>query len=170
MKITRSRTHTTGIYKITCAANGRAYVGASVNIESRWRMHRHKLNNQRHTNKEFQNDWNKYGAGAFAFEVVKECEAAQLLKVERAAMAAQMIVSGVSLYNRHWGFEVQPRTNKPRKVLCVTTGETYRSITEAARKTGTNYRHLHGCLNGEEAHTGRSTDGKPLQWQYITTE
>lgn len=167
MNRTRSRTGTTGIYKITCTANGRAYVGASVNIEQRFAMHRHKLNNSKHSNSELQNDWNKYGAGAFAFEIVKTCETAQLIQQERAAMAAQLVRGGTALYNSRWGYEVQPRTNKPRKVLCVTTGKTYRSATDAAKQTGANYRHLHGCLNGEEAHAGRDADGKKLQWKYI---
>ena len=55
-----------GVYKITCKVNNRFYIGASINIENRWREHRRDANNQKHHSIIFQRAWNKYGEDAFS--------------------------------------------------------------------------------------------------------
>ena len=61
------------IYSLTNKVNNKKYVGSSVNVKNRWRQHRHQLNKQIHGNSHLQSSWNKYGAEAFEFSVLEEC-------------------------------------------------------------------------------------------------
>lgn len=61
----------TGIYAIRNLVNNRCYIGRSADIQNRWYQHFSSLKNG--TGKlKLQNDWNKYGAGAFIFEIIEE--------------------------------------------------------------------------------------------------
>ena len=72
---------TSGVYKITCTANNRFYVGSSKNIQRRIQVHKHQLRANAHHNPHLQNCFNKYGVGSFTFEVVELCPAS--VKFER---------------------------------------------------------------------------------------
>ena len=72
----------TGIYKITCKANNKIYVGQSIDIETRWVAHKRELSTQRHHNIRLQNAWNKYGGQSFIFEVIEECKQENLNEKE----------------------------------------------------------------------------------------
>ena len=61
-----------GIYKIINKANGKYYVGSSVNIENRLEGHRKNLEEGRHSNRYLQYAWNKHGGENFTFEAFKE--------------------------------------------------------------------------------------------------
>ncbi len=67
-----------GIYKIKNLLNGKLYIGQSVNIEQRWRMHIIELKNNRHHSACLQNAWNKYGEENFEFSIIEECQIDQL--------------------------------------------------------------------------------------------
>lgn len=58
-----------GIYKITCTANQKIYIGSAVNLQQRQSDHFKELRQNRHHNPKLQNAWNKYGEDAFTFEV-----------------------------------------------------------------------------------------------------
>ena len=62
-----------GIYRITNKINGVVYIGQSEKISERWHRHIRNLEAGRHDSEEMQDDWNKYGPTAFAFEVVTVC-------------------------------------------------------------------------------------------------
>lgn len=68
---TSSIPHSSGIYKITCTANGKIYVGSSNDLMRRWWQHRRALSLNNHRNKHLQNAWNKYGETVFSFEIVE---------------------------------------------------------------------------------------------------
>src|SRR5258707_13712753 len=59
-----------GIYKITCTANKRIYIGSAVNLRQRRSEHFSGLQHSTHHNPILQNAWNKYGPDAFTFEVL----------------------------------------------------------------------------------------------------
>ncbi len=61
-----------GIYKITKKSNGKSYIGQSNNIERRFREHKYK------TDLPIDIAIQKYGADAFCFEVLEECDASKL--------------------------------------------------------------------------------------------
>ncbi|MGH2510529.1 MAG: GIY-YIG nuclease family protein [Ktedonobacteraceae bacterium] len=50
-----------GIYRITCAVNGKIYIGSAVNIRNRWLQHHNELRHKKHPNQKMQNAWDKYG-------------------------------------------------------------------------------------------------------------
>lgn len=60
-----------GIYKITCTANGKVYIGSTTDMRKRWRAHRSDLRNNKHHNRHLQGAWNKYGNQFFEFEVLE---------------------------------------------------------------------------------------------------
>jgi group I intron endonuclease len=59
------------IYKITCNANGKVYIGASWYVGPRINIHKNSLLRGKHYNLELQNDYNKYGLSSFKYEVVE---------------------------------------------------------------------------------------------------
>lgn len=62
-----------GIYRITCAATGKAYIGQSTNMRARAAYHVRHLRAGKHTNKYLQSAWNKHGEDSFAFDVLEVC-------------------------------------------------------------------------------------------------
>ena len=78
-----------GVYTITCAVNGRRYVGSSGNIRNRWRFHRSALRNGQHTIALLQADWNEHGEGTFEFRTVARiADASVRLVAEQALLDA----------------------------------------------------------------------------------
>ena len=73
---------TVGIYKITNLINGKGYVGQSVDVEYRIRVHKSSLRGGYHRSKHLQSAWNKYGEENFEFELIKECEVKYLDELE----------------------------------------------------------------------------------------
>lgn len=78
----RKAKHITGIYAIT-AADGRCYVGSSVNIRGRWAMHRWDLRRGRHANRKLQDAWTALGEDAFTFDEIERVERDRLLEREQ---------------------------------------------------------------------------------------
>lgn len=72
-----------GIYKIENTINHKVYIGQSVDIEKRWKEHLYALTRNFHENKHLQNSWNKYGAKAFTFSIIEECELSRLTDREQ---------------------------------------------------------------------------------------
>jgi group I intron endonuclease len=64
---------TTGgdIYGIRCTVTGRLYIGSTVDVARRFYLHRRDLKLGKHHSPKLQNAWNKYGADAFAFEILE---------------------------------------------------------------------------------------------------
>lgn len=63
-----------GIYKIERLNDGAIYIGQSINIKSRFNLHKHHLRKGKHSNQHLQNSFNKYGEECFAFSVIAECK------------------------------------------------------------------------------------------------
>lgn len=63
-----------GIYKITCKENNRIYIGSAKNLNNRWLRHLNDLKNNKHVNIHLQRAFNKYGEGAFIFDIIEKCE------------------------------------------------------------------------------------------------
>jgi group I intron endonuclease len=61
-----------GVYRIMCMANGRWYIGSTVqSFKTRWYGHELELTKGIHTNKPLQNAWDKYGAISFRFDILE---------------------------------------------------------------------------------------------------
>lgn len=73
----------TCIYAIFNVANGKLYIGQSVDHKKRWKNHIHELNNGTHHNSYLQNSWNKYGEKWFRFVVLEKCSVEDLNPLEQ---------------------------------------------------------------------------------------
>ncbi len=63
-----------GIYRITNLKNQMVYIGKSIDIETRWKTHKRKLNQGNHINQALQEAWKIYGEESFTFEILIECD------------------------------------------------------------------------------------------------
>lgn len=61
-----------GVYCITNIKNDRIYIGSSINIDLRYRMHILHLNYNKHHNLLLQHDWRNQNAKDFVLEVIWE--------------------------------------------------------------------------------------------------
>ncbi len=76
-----------GVYTITCTANGRRYVGSSHDCEARWYGHKNALGRNAHINSRLQYDWNRHGPGAFEFTIITEVQGKeQMTRTENALL------------------------------------------------------------------------------------
>jgi group I intron endonuclease len=69
------------IYRITCTANGKFYIGSTVNKNQRWARHRKDLREGKHVNKHMQASWNAHGEASFLFECIEEVDSTVALFV-----------------------------------------------------------------------------------------
>jgi group I intron endonuclease len=74
---------TCGIYQILNIVTKKCYVGSALKIESRWKDHKKMLKGgSGHHSIKLQRAWNKYGPEAFEWNILQECEEAQLTWLE----------------------------------------------------------------------------------------
>lgn len=149
-----------GIYSITCAANGKQYVGSSRNVKSRWRQHRCDLRRGEHANGHLQRAWNKYGEDGFAFGLIEDAPIGALIEREMFWIGALN-----PAYNQRQpdpakeGWVVGQDTRK--KISVALTGIKRPSPTDAQRKNLSALRMGHAvspetCQKISDAKKGRS--------------
>jgi hypothetical protein len=61
-----------GVFQIKNISNGKMYIGSSNNLDLIWNSDKFKLEMGGHKNPGLQEDWKKFGADKFAFEVLHE--------------------------------------------------------------------------------------------------
>lgn len=89
---------TSGIYKIENAANGRFYIGSSVDMALRWNQHRSALDRGCHKNPKLQNAWNKYGPDCLTMRPLLRCDELYLLFFEQRCLDSfNAVVDGYNL-------------------------------------------------------------------------
>ncbi len=91
-----------GIYAIRHIATGRAYIGSAINVNQRIIMHRSRLTHDSHPSSHLQRAWNKYGVGAFAFEVLE-----YMLDVGLLLEREQHWIDELETYTRARGFNAR---------------------------------------------------------------
>ena len=64
-----------GIFLVTNTQNGKVLLGSSTNLHGPLNKHRFLLTHRMHPIKRLQEDWDRYGAQAFTFEVVEVIQA-----------------------------------------------------------------------------------------------
>lgn len=75
--------HICGIYKLTCLANDRFYIGGSLDVKKRCDGHFLSLRKGEHRNPYLQNAWLKYGELAFICELMEACSTDDLIEREQ---------------------------------------------------------------------------------------
>lgn len=147
-----------GIYAIVNDENGNKYIGSSVDIGARWRVHLCNLRKNKHHSSHLQNAWNKYGPGAFSFTVVEKCDRDSLVSREQEYLDSEAPEYNVyTMADSPIGHSVSPETRaKMSRAMTGRIGpnrgkkmseETKRKISEA--KTGHPNPH-DGRKKGEE--------------------
>jgi hypothetical protein len=63
-----------GLYRIACAVNGRVFLGSAKNLRGPLNRHKFLLSIGNHPIRVLQEDWARYGADAFSFEVVAKVQ------------------------------------------------------------------------------------------------
>lgn len=126
-----------GIYKITCSANGKVYVGSAVNLAKRRREHFSALRSNRHHNIHLQRAFNKYGEADMTFEVLLYCDIDDLLFLEE-----KQIKKHDSYSNGYNLVETPTQGNRGMKM----SEEVKQKLSIAATKRGRNW----GSLTAEQ--------------------
>ncbi len=86
-----------GIYRITCTANSKQYVGSSKDIKARLRFHKYNAENNNSTLPLLYDDMRLYGLEFFIIEILEECSRVDLLGRERYWI--ESLNTSVSGYN-----------------------------------------------------------------------
>jgi len=74
IRLYKERKKPAGIFQIKNNANGKVFLGSSLNLEGPLNSHRFMLTIGSHRNKNLQKDWNLYGADQFVFEILEIVE------------------------------------------------------------------------------------------------
>jgi len=85
---------TAGVYLITNTANGKCYVGSSVDLGRRLKEHRHRLLRGEHHSIKLQRAWDKYGESAFTFRPLLICARDLLTFYEQRSIDVFAAVAG----------------------------------------------------------------------------
>lgn len=101
---------TCGIYCITNTANGKKYIGQSVDIEKRFKRHKYGLMNNKHFNKHLQCAWNKYGPDAFTFEIIQICD------IQHLDMYERLYIIQLRTFDREFGYNIEHGGNYQKTV------------------------------------------------------
>lgn len=100
-----------GIYKITCLANNKIYIGSSQNIFKRIFTHKSTLKRNTHRNKHLQSAWNKFGENSFVFDIIEVVEEGNLIDRE------QEWINSTKCYDRNLGFNICKLADRPTGYL-----------------------------------------------------
>ena len=96
-----------GVYRITCVANNKTYIGSSDNIMRRLKTHERELKEGSHNNRLMQKDYEKYGAEFFEFRVLfKDIPKDKLTAYEKVGIYLYDSIVMYKGYNDIW-----PTTN-----------------------------------------------------------
>lgn len=103
-----------GIYKITNKINNKCYIGRSIDIEHRWRVHRTVANQPTNIQYDYPlyRAFRKYGVQNFSFEVVELCEESELAKKEQIYIALYRSNNSQNGYNQSEGGEFDGANRK----------------------------------------------------------
>jgi|LakMenE18May11ns_1017448.scaffolds.fasta_scaffold9460150_1 group I intron endonuclease len=109
-----------GIYKITCTATNKIYVGSAINLSKRKNNHFHSLKKNKHENSYLQNSFNKYGESFFIFETLEIVEKDNLIICEQKWI--DVLKEQYELYNLNMiagSFLGRKHTDETKKKLSV---------------------------------------------------
>lgn len=116
------------VYKATNLANGKSYIGSTVDFKSRMSTYKSIIAGKT----VFERDIAKFGLNGFSWEIIAEITKLLELRVREL----QEIVWQDTFFPKGYNFPQQVRGNcKP--VKHIETGKVYTSIAEAAHELGT---------------------------------
>ena len=92
-----------GIYQIVNLDNHKVYIGSSKNIEQRFITHRKHLEEFKHSNNYLQQEYDKFGADRFRFEVIEYVE-----NEEDLLQREQYWIDELDVCNENKGYKICP--------------------------------------------------------------
>lgn len=155
-----------GVYIIKHNQSDKVYVGSSLDLYSRIRVHKTKLKNGTHINLKLRNFCSKYGFEGFEFSVLELCDKNNILERE------QYWMDYYKSYDS--GFNISKTSSYPYKDLTQEQIEErkdriskkrgrgvfvydnkqlmlyFNSISECSRKLNINCSHIHNCCSNKE--------------------
>lgn len=172
MRTRKYKLYPTGIYAITCTANGKIYIGQTRgHIKRRVGQHFTHLKGNYHSSPAFQNSYNKYGKAAFEYELIEEInpEKPHAYFTERE----QYWIDTLDTYNKGFNAcpkaEIPPTAVDPEKygeltakravpsgyiILNLETNETFNisNLNKFCKENGINYGKAQSALYGANNH------------------
>ena len=109
-----------GIYKITNLISGKLYIGCASNVKTRINGHLYNLRKGIHNNDYLQKAWVKYGEKNFSFQIIEECQVADLHVREH------YWVSKLNCLDRTIGYNLKPTDPNGNSIHCEETKEKLR--------------------------------------------
>lgn len=122
-----------GIYKIVSLINNKVYVGSSIDIKNRWKVHIYSLNLRRNCSKYFANEWHKYGEENFKFSIIEECTEEELIDKEQYWVDHYQSTIRIKGYNRMEPKE-HTRNKEARKNMSDAKKKLYKEKPEIKQK------------------------------------
>jgi group I intron endonuclease len=132
-----------GIYKITSKINpDKIYIGSSINVKSRWSLHKRKLMLNEHHSPILQSHVNKYGIDDLSFELIETCNKEVVLQREQYYIdTLKPKLNICKIAGNHLGRKCSIESIiKMRIVKSNITEETRRRISISAKARGCNNR------------------------------
>lgn len=128
-----------GIYKIQSKIKPeRIYIGSSVNIQERWRIHLENLKSNHHHSEKLQRHHNKYGKNDLVFSIIIGCAKEDLIITEQFYLDAYRPYFNICLVaDSRLGTKASEKTkiklSKARKSRASITEITRRKMSEAMK-------------------------------------
>ncbi len=122
-----------GIYTITNIINNKIYVGCSIDISKRLKMHKNQLLNNKHHSIHLQAAWNKYGEKNFLFEILEECNKKYLYSQEH------YWVTILNTLDIIYGYNIKITHPENKSVMSNELKEKLRKISSERSKGEKNY-------------------------------
>lgn len=128
-----------GVYSITCVVTGEKYVGGTSDCARRWSHHMSALRRNKNSNQNLQALFDQYGSDAFQFDVLEECEVADI-----PACELKWIDQLKPSLNVYWG-SIGRRKQRPMGedfINIATPTDCHKRIKKLADRAGIPLRHF----------------------------
>jgi group I intron endonuclease len=133
-----------GIYLIRNTVDGRVYVGSTVNIPRRWRLHRLYLNKGSHHCPPLQGAWIKHGESAFVFDIIEAVEPTKAVLASREQLHLDNAFASTLVYN------VSSKAGSPPGPLGLKRSEAYLAKKRGKRRSATARANISAGLLGKK--------------------
>lgn len=129
----KNNTTNAGIYKITCTANNRFYIGSSLYICTRIRSHFNDLRKNKHLNKSLQNTYNKHSERSFIVECIESVN--KNINYNDLILLEQKYLDTLKPWNEKIGFNnCKIAAKPPSRTGAIFTEEHKRNIANAQKQ------------------------------------
>ena len=99
-----------GVYKITNTVTGDTYIGSSINVKRRWKVHKNPSTWKLYPSNKMYKDFASYGLDKFTFSVLYQCCRPLLRFMEQLSINCQAIIGCGHME------KIQKGTNPTKKI------------------------------------------------------